>query len=131
MNVFGGEHDIEPTVLLDPNKLSTDGTVALSGVEISDDGNLMAYGLSVAGSDWQEWRVRDVRTAADLPDVIKWVKFSGASWAADGSGFYYSRYDEPTEADVAAAALLSNGRHGSGSGGSGESMHSVMHSADV
>lgn len=88
----------EPTVLLDPNKLSTDGTVALSGIEISKDGNLMAYGLSVAGSDWQEWRVRDVRTATDLPDVVKWVKFSGASWTKDGSGFYYSRYDEPTEA---------------------------------
>lgn len=90
--------EAEPTVLLDPNKLSTDGTVALGGIAISDDGNLMAYGLSVAGSDWQEWRVRDVRTATDLPDVIKWVKFSGASWAKDGSGFYYSRYDEPTEA---------------------------------
>lgn len=88
----------EPTVLLDPNKLSTDGTVALGGIAISDDGNLMAYGLSVAGSDWQEWRVRDVRTATDLPDVIKWVKFSGASWTKDGNGFYYSRYDEPTEA---------------------------------
>jgi len=88
----------EPAVLLNPNKLSTDGTVALSGMEISADGNLMAYGLSVAGSDWQEWRVRDVRTAADLPDVIKWVKFSGAAWTKDGSGFYYSRYDEPTEA---------------------------------
>jgi len=88
----------EPTALLDPNKLSTDGTVALSGIEISKDGNLMAYGLSVAGSDWQEWRVRDVQTATDLPDVIKWVKFSDASWAKDGSGFYYSRYDEPAEA---------------------------------
>lgn len=87
-----------PTVLLDPNKLSTDGTVALGGIAISDDGNLMAYGLSTAGSDWQEWRVRDVRTATDLPDVIKWVKFSGASWTKDGNGFYYSRYDEPTEA---------------------------------
>ncbi|MCO5052736.1 MAG: prolyl oligopeptidase family serine peptidase [Verrucomicrobiae bacterium] len=88
----------EPTVLLDPNKLSTDGTVALGGIAISEDGNRMAYGLSTAGSDWQEWRVRDVRTATDLPDVIKWVKFSGASWTKDGNGFYYSRYDEPTEA---------------------------------
>jgi len=90
--------DAAPTLLLDPNKLSTDGTVALGGYQISADGNLMAYGLAVAGSDWQEWRVRDVRTSTDLPDVIKWVKFSNASWAKDGSGFYYSRYDEPTEA---------------------------------
>ena len=87
-----------PRLLLDPNKLSADGTVALSGYDISDDGSLMAYGLSAAGSDWQEWKVRDVRTGADLPDLIKWVKFSGASWTKDGQGFYYSRYDEPTEA---------------------------------
>jgi prolyl oligopeptidase len=89
--------DAEPKLLLDPNKLSADGTVALSGYDISDDGNLMAYGLSMAGSDWQEWKVRDVRTGADLSDHVKWVKFSSASLAADGKGFYYSRYDEPTE----------------------------------
>ena len=87
-----------PVVLLDPNKLSTDGTVALGGYAISDDGNLMAYGLSASGSDWQEWKVRDVRTGQDLPDLVKWVKFSGASWTKDGKGFFYSRYDEPTEA---------------------------------
>ncbi|MEW6302918.1 MAG: prolyl oligopeptidase family serine peptidase [Verrucomicrobiota bacterium] len=84
-----------PRVLLDPNKLSADGTVALSGYEISDDGNYMAYGLSSAGSDWQEWKVRDVRTGQDRADHLKWVKFSGASWRKDGSGFFYSRYDEP------------------------------------
>src|ERR1041384_6877293 len=88
----------EPTLLLDPNKLSPDGTVALSGYAISDDGNLMAYGLATAGSDWQEWKVRDVRTGADLLDHVQWVKFSSASWRKDGAGFYYSRYDEPTEA---------------------------------
>ena len=90
--------DAEPKLLLDPNKLSADGTVALSGYDISDDGSLMAYGLSTAGSDWQEWKVRDVRTGADRPDHVKWVKFSSASWTPDGKGFYYSRYDEPTEA---------------------------------
>lgn len=89
--------DAEPAVLLDPNTLSDDGTVALSGYSITEDGKTMAYGLSVAGSDWEEWHVRDVETATDRPDLIKWVKFSGASWAKDGSGFYYSRYDEPTE----------------------------------
>ena len=88
----------EPRVLLDPNTLSTDGTVALSGLAISEDGKLMAYGLSTAGSDWQEWRVRDIATGKDLPDTIKWVKFSGASWTRDGKGFFYSRYDEPKEA---------------------------------
>lgn len=84
-----------PRVLLDPNTLSPDGTVALSGATVSEDGNLLAYGLATAGSDWQEWKVRDVRTGQDLPDHIRWVKFSGASWTKDGKGFFYSRYDEP------------------------------------
>lgn len=87
--------DGEPQVLIDPNTLSEDGTVALSGLAISHDGNLMAYGLSASGSDWLEWKVRDVVTGEDLSDLIKWVKFSGASWTHDGQGFFYSRYDEP------------------------------------
>ena len=87
----------EPRVLLDPNTLSSDGTVALSRTVITDDGKLMAYGTAASGSDWQEWHVRDVDTGKDLPDLIKWVKFSGASWTKDGKGFFYSRYDEPKE----------------------------------
>jgi len=87
--------DGEPRVLLDPNTLSPDGTVALAGYAISEDGRHMAYGLATAGSDWNEWRVRDVDTGEDRADVLRWVKFSGASWAKDGSGFYYSRYDAP------------------------------------
>ncbi|HEX8288136.1 MAG TPA: prolyl oligopeptidase family serine peptidase [Pyrinomonadaceae bacterium] len=79
-------------VLLDPNTLSPDGTVALSGLAISDDGKTMAYGLASAGSDWQEWRFRDVETGKDLSDVLKNIKFSGASWTKDGKGVYYSRY---------------------------------------
>jgi prolyl oligopeptidase len=85
----------EPRVLLDPNTLSSDGTVALAGEAITDDGKLMAYGTATSGSDWTEWHVRDVDTSKDLPDTIKWVKFSGASWTKDGKGFFYSRYDEP------------------------------------
>src|ERR1044071_8365102 len=85
-------------LLLDPNKLSADGTVALKGSAISEDGKLMAYGLSSAGSDWEEWKVRDVKTGKDLDDQLKWVKFSGASFTKDGKGFFYSRYDEPTNA---------------------------------
>lgn len=88
----------EARVLLDPNTLSKDGTVALAGYAISDDGKLLAYGVSTAGSDWQEWRVRDVETAADRDDLLKWVKFSGAAWTSDNAGFDDSRYDEPTEA---------------------------------
>jgi prolyl oligopeptidase len=84
-----------PRVLLDPNQLSEDGTVALTGMSVSDDGKLLAYGLSRGGSDWQEWSVREVQTGKDRPDLVRWVKFSHASWAKDGSGFYYSRYDAP------------------------------------
>jgi prolyl oligopeptidase len=84
--------------LLDPNTLSEDGTVALSGLSITEDGKLMAYGLSTSGSDWNEWKVREVETGKDLSDHLKWVKFSGASWTHDGQGFFYSRYDEPNEA---------------------------------
>jgi prolyl oligopeptidase len=82
-------------VLLDPNTFSEDGTVALSGLEFSDDGTRLAYSVSASGSDWQEWHVRDVATGTDLPDVVRWSKFSGAAWRRDGSGFYYSRFDEP------------------------------------
>lgn len=87
----------QPQVLLDPNQLSIDGTVALSGLAISDDGRMMAYGLSTSGSDWQEWKVRDLETGLDLSDRLKWIKFSGVSWAGNNQGFFYSRYDEPND----------------------------------
>lgn len=87
----------EPRVLLDPNTLSDDGTIALTEWVVTDDGKLMAYGLSTAGSDWREWYVRDVETGQDLPDHIQWIKFSEASWTRDNKGFFYSRYDEPDE----------------------------------
>ncbi|CAN5861051.1 prolyl oligopeptidase family serine peptidase [soil metagenome] len=91
-------------VLLDPNKLSADGTVALSGVSISDDGKIMAYGVSVSGSDWQEWRFRDVESGKDLSDVLTDIKFSGASWSKDNGGIFYSRY--PTVDDKAKLTAL-------------------------
>ncbi|TFW28893.1 prolyl oligopeptidase family serine peptidase [Massilia horti] len=87
-----------PRVLLDPNTLAADGTVALSGAEVSPDGKLLAYGTAASGSDWNEWKVRDIQTGKDLPDLIKWVKFSKTAWTSDGKGFFYSRYDEPKEA---------------------------------
>lgn len=89
--------DGEPRELLDPNKLSDNGTVSLTETAPSEDGALLVYGTSSAGSDWQEFRIRDIATGKDLPDVLKWIKFSGASWARDGSGFYYSRFPEPKE----------------------------------
>ncbi len=87
--------DAEPRVLLDPNTFSADGTVALSGLSVSRDGKYLAYGTASGGSDWQEWRIREVATGRDLSDHLEWVKFSGATWAPDGSGFWYSRYDAP------------------------------------
>ena len=82
-------------MLLDPNTLSVDGTVALAGGAVSHDGTTFAYGLAAAGSDWQEWRVRDVESGRDRVDVLRWIKFSGVSWTKDGGGFYYSRFPEP------------------------------------
>jgi prolyl oligopeptidase len=97
--------DGEPKVLLDPNTFSEDGTVAISGISITDDGSLAAYSIADAGSDWVKWHVRDVTTGEDLPDVVAWSKFSGASWMKDGSGFFYARYDEPA-ADASEAEAL-------------------------
>lgn len=91
--------DAEPRLLLDPNALSPDGTIALSGIEVSEDGRSLAYSLSVAGSDWQEWHVRDVESGADLTDHVRWSKFAGAAWTHDHQGFFYSRYAEPAEGD--------------------------------
>ncbi len=89
--------DAPPRVLLDPNTLSEDGTVSLSGMAVSENGAYLAYGLSSGGSDWVEWHVRDIETGEDTDDLLKWVKFSGASWSHDHQGFFYSRYDEPDE----------------------------------
>ena len=85
--------DGQPEVLLDPNKFSADGTSVLSNFSLSKDGKYVAYGISTGGSDWQELHVMEVATRKVLPDVVKWVKVSGASW--QGGGFYYSRYPEP------------------------------------
>ncbi|CAN5694413.1 prolyl oligopeptidase family serine peptidase [soil metagenome] len=87
--------DAEPRVLLDPNTLSPDGTIALTSLRVSEDGRHLAYGTSSGGSDWQEIRVRNVETGQDGPDHLRWIKFSGAAWTHDGQGFFYSRFPEP------------------------------------
>jgi len=94
----------EPRMLLDPNKLAVDGTVALSGTAISPNGKYLAYGTAASGSDWTEWKVRDIDTGRDTIDHIQWVKFSSASWTPDGKGFFYSRYDKPDESAKLAGA---------------------------
>ena len=85
----------EGRLLLDPNTLSKDGTVALANTAPSPDGKWLGYALASAGSDWNEFRVLDLATGKDSADAIKWVKFSGFSWTKDGKGFFYSRYPEP------------------------------------
>jgi prolyl oligopeptidase len=85
----------EPRTLLDPNAWSKDGTVALMAFEPDDTAKLAAYARSEAGSDWQTVRVLDVATGRELPDEVRWVKFSGLSWTPDGKGFFYSRFPAP------------------------------------
>ncbi len=96
----------EPKVLLDPNTMSKDGTVALSGLSISEDGQMAAYAIADAGSDWVKWHVREVATGKDLPDLVEWSKFSGASWMKDGSGFFYEGYGVPKDVGAKDAPSL-------------------------
>ncbi len=85
--------DGAPRVLLDPATLLADGTAALAAWIPSEDGKLIAYGIQEAGSDWEQWKVRDVTTGNDLSEQLKGVKWAAVAWAKDGSGLYYSRYD--------------------------------------
>lgn len=91
-------------LLLDPNELAEDGTVDLANWEVSPNGDLVALAFASAGSDWREWRVLEVDSGEMLEDHVLWSKFSGASWAEDSSGFYYSRYAEPGEGETFTAA---------------------------
>ncbi len=87
----------KPKVLLDPNTMSKDGIVSLSTVSVSRNGRYVTYSINRAGSDWQEFRVREIDTGKDLPEVLQWAKFTGASWTHDNKGFFYSRYDAPAD----------------------------------
>ena len=88
----------EAEILLDPNTFSKDGTISLSSASVSPDGKLLAYSISDGGSDWRTWYVLEIDTKTQLSDVIKWSKFSYATWESDSSGFYYQKYNEPDEA---------------------------------
>jgi prolyl oligopeptidase len=83
-------------VLLDPNTLSDDGTISLGGTSVSNDASMLAYSISDGGSDWRVWKVLDISSGKNLQDTIEWAKFSGAIWETDDSGFYYQKYDEPS-----------------------------------
>ena len=87
--------DARPTVLLDPNTIATDGSLAFAGLVASRDGRRVAYGLATGGGDWQTWRVRDVATARDLPDQLEHIKYYRPAFTHDGTGLYYSRFPAP------------------------------------
>jgi prolyl oligopeptidase len=96
----GDAPDAAGRALLDPNTLSSDGTVAISGARPSHDGRLLAYATSARGSDWQQWHVLEVDTGRLLPDTLHWAKFTQAAWTHDGKGFFYQRYPAPADGEV-------------------------------
>ncbi|MDO8681010.1 MAG: prolyl oligopeptidase family serine peptidase [Acidobacteriota bacterium] len=95
----------EPALVLDPNALFPDGARAVSQYAPSPDATLLAYAVADGGADWETIYVRDVTTGADLPDEIRWMRFSDVSWTKDADGFFYSRYPEPPKNKVLEAAL--------------------------
>jgi prolyl oligopeptidase len=97
--------DAPPTLVIDPNVISEEGTVALSNYKPSPDAKLLAYGLSEGGADWTTIHVRDIASGKDLSDEVRWMRFSDISWTKDAKGFYYSRYPEPPKGKVLEAAL--------------------------
>ncbi|HUR60562.1 MAG TPA: hypothetical protein VM029_22770, partial [Opitutaceae bacterium] len=102
--------DAAPRVLIDPNTLAVDGTVALTSTRVSRDGKWVIYGTAAAGSDWTGYRVRSVDTGQDLPDRIQWSKFGSATWTRDNAGFFYSRYPTP-KADAGSGKTFSGLSH--------------------
>jgi prolyl oligopeptidase len=96
----------EPVVVIDPNKFSEDGTVALTNLAFNKEGALFAYGRSSSGSDWQEIRIREVDSGKEYNEVIKWCKFSSIAWKQDG--FFYNRFPEP---GTVAEEEISQSRH--------------------
>ena len=87
----------EERVLIDPNSFSKDGTFSLGGTSVNNNGDHIAFSISDGGSDWREWKIMNIESGEILSDEIKWSKFSGAVWENDDSGFYYQKYDQPSE----------------------------------
>ncbi len=98
----------KPRVLIDPNTLAKDGTVALAVVSASPDGKWLGYGLATGGSDWRELHLRDVATGQDAPDIVQWAKFTGMSWTHDSAGFFYSSYPAPADGNPKVFTKLEN-----------------------
>ena len=94
-----------PTLVIDPNEISEDGSVSLSQWMPSPDGKLLAYGLAEGGADWNTVHVRDMTSGKDLSDEVRWMRFSNLAWTNDSKGFFYSRYPEPPKNKMLEAAL--------------------------
>jgi prolyl oligopeptidase len=95
-----------PEMILDPNKLSSDGSVALLDYQPSPNGRYLCYGLSQGGSDWEDLHIRDLASGKDLADTVHWVKASWISWTSDSKGFFYSRFPEPKSGQVLTAEAI-------------------------
>jgi len=100
-----------PELLLDPNTMSDDGSISLADWQPSPDGRYLAYALSQGGADWAEVHVREIATGRNLPDVVRWYRFSTISWTKDGKGFFYARFPEPPEGKVLEAELRDHQVH--------------------
>jgi prolyl oligopeptidase len=97
-----------PTLIIDPNVISEDGSLSLSQWKVSPDARLLAYTLSEGGADWETAKVRDLAAGRDLADDVRWMRFSDLSWTNDSKGFFYSRYPEPPKNKVLEAALANH-----------------------
>ncbi len=91
-------------VFFDPNTLSKDGSIQVTGISFSHDGTLFAYATATGGADWQTWHVKAVPSGHDLPESIAWSKYSGATWVGN-LGFYYAGYDQPRAGNKTLSAL--------------------------
>ena len=101
----------KPVVVLDPNALSPDGSVALQEWAVSPDGRYLAYAMSEGGADWRTVHVRDLSCMRDMADSVKWVRFSDLSWTNDGRGYFYASYPEPPHGKALSAALSGHTVH--------------------
>jgi prolyl oligopeptidase len=95
----------KPTLAIDPNIISPDGSTSLGQWTPSPNGKLIAYGLAEGGADWRTIHVRNLDAEQDMSDDVRWMRFSDISWTKDSKGFFYSRYPEPPEGKVLEAAL--------------------------
>ena len=97
-----------PKAVLDPNLLSTNGSLAVVGYVVSHDGNFLAYGVSQGGSDWTDWHIRELASGNDLPDVLRWTKYYRPVFTRDGKGLYYSAFPAPRTGEELSARDLGN-----------------------